>query len=173
MMYCAAEKILQILWAMASVFQPLSPLVSRKSCMLARLLLCYNQRDSKSTIYQTASYIYSTKCESFMVQSQRNTVTNGIAERNTGAPFIALNFPLNPAVTACKSLALATDLTDYLMESGVGDLPYRRVAGGQRMRPLRILYLWIAFRAGLHERSSCRFGTEVRLSIRPIQDMIT
>ena len=95
--------------------------------MLARLLLCYNQRDSMSTIYQTASSIYSTKCESFMVQSQRNTVTNGIAERNTGAPFIALNFPLNSAVRACKSLALATDLTDYLMESGVGDLHHRRL----------------------------------------------
>lgn len=83
-----------------------------------------------------------------MVRSQRNTVTNGIAERKTGAPFIALNFPLNPAATACKSLALATDLTDYLMESGVGDLPYRMVAYGQRLWPLWILYLWIAFQAG-------------------------
>ena len=63
-------------------------------------------------------------------------------------PILALNFPLNPAVTACKSLALATDLTDYLMESGVGDLPYRRVAYGQRLWPLWILYLWIAFQAG-------------------------
>ena len=100
-----------------------------------------NQRDIMSNIYQTASSICSTKCESFMVQSQRNTVTNGIAERNTGAPFIALNFPLNSAVRACKSLALATDLTDYLMESGVVDLPYRRVADGQRFRPLHMIYL--------------------------------
>lgn len=125
-----------------------------------------------STIYQTASSIYSTKCQFSMVQSQGNTVTNGIAERNTGAPFIALNFPLDPAVTACKSLALATDLTDYLMESGVGDLPYRRVADGQRVRPLPILYLWIVFRALLHGQSYCRFGTEVRLSVRPVQDIV-
>lgn len=75
-----------------------------------------------------------------MVQSQRNTVANGIAERNTGAPFIALNFPLYPAEAACKSLALATDLTDYLMESGVVYLPYRKVADGQRIRPLHMLY---------------------------------
>lgn len=76
-----------------------------------------------------------------MARSQRNAVANGIAERNTGAPFIALNFALYPAEMACKSLALATDLTDYLMESGVGKLPYRRVADGQRVRPLHTLCL--------------------------------
>ena len=99
--------------------------------------------------------MYSTKCQFPMVQSQRNTVTNGIAERNTGAPFIALNFPLYLTAAACQNLALATDLTDYLMESGVGGLPYRRVVDGQRIRPLHILYLWVAFRAGLHVHSSC------------------
>jgi hypothetical protein len=86
-----------------------------------------------------------------MVQSQRNTVTNGIAERNTGAPFIAHNFPLYSTAAAYKNLALVTHMTDYLMESGVGDLPYRRVAGGQRFRSEHILHLRISIRAGLYE----------------------
>jgi hypothetical protein len=51
-----------------------------------------------------------------MVQSQRNTVTNGIAERNTGAPFIAHNFPLYSTAAAYKNIALVTHMTDYLME---------------------------------------------------------
>lgn len=86
-----------------------------------------------------------------MVQSQRNTITNGIAERNTGAPFIAHNFPLYSTSAAYRSLALVTYMTDYLMESGVGDLPYRRVGDGQRVRSEHISHLRISVRAGLYE----------------------